>query len=476
MKFNKRKIEKIFAILIAVILLVSIYLNTYLLIKYNVLPFKFLLLYIFLVGLIPLAFIFFTVFKRPKLVVRIILYFLEFLYLIILFITFSYLNHTFNFLDNFTNGYDYETKNYYVLTKKDSSYEKITDIDNKKIAYVKNLDASIDKAVEELDKVVKLNHEEYEGYVELFDHLNNGEIDSLLINDGFYKMLSEEENPITSNSKILYKFSIKEKIEKIGNEVDVTKEVFTIYISGIGSYGNITDQGLSDVNMLLSINPQNYEILMLNIPRDYYIPLNGKNAKDKLTHSGVYGVQTSLKTVEDLLDIKINYYIKVNYGALIGLVDALEGVNVYSEYDFYSAEFNYKFNKGYNEVNGKQALDFVRTRKAFLGGDRVRGENQQAMIQAIINKATSPVILLKYDDILKSLESSFTTNISTDSIMNLIKLQLDKMPNWNIKTMALDGSDALEFTYTYPSQQLYVMIPNEDTIKEAKEALKRMNE
>ena len=274
------------------------------------------------------------------------------------------------------------------------------------------------------------------------------------------------------NVYIPFRFFIsnKEKVNEITKDVDVTKDVFNVYVSGIDSYGNVTDKTRSDVNIILSINPKTNKILMINIPRDYYVELDGTGQKDKLTHAGIYGVEMSTKTIENLLGIEINYYVKVNYNALINLVDALGGVDVYSKNDFTSG-LNYHFNVGYNHVNGDQALEFVRTRKAFLDGDRVRGENQQAMIQAVIKKACSASILIKYDDILKSLEDSFSTNISTDKIMSLINMQLDSMPSWNIESISLNGSDSYGFTYTYPTQELYVMIPNEETIDEAKNAL-----
>lgn len=469
----KRKAKTICLILLAIVLLISIYLNTFLLIKYNVLPMKYLLVYFGVVVLIPLISIFFTVFKRLKSVIKIILVVIEIIYIIVLFWVFSYLNNTFNFLNEFTNKYDYETKNYYILVLKDSNYQKINDLENKKIGYVQGLDKSVDKAIDDFDKKIKLEHEEFTTFTEVFESLYNNELDGILIIDSFYNLLSEEDETITEKTKIIYKFSIREPIDDISKNVDVTKEPFNIYISGIGTYGSVTDKGLSDVNMLISINPQTYQVLMLNIPRDYFVELDSIGQKDKLTHAGMYGVETSVKTIENLLGIEINYYIKVNYNALINLVDVLDGVDVYSEYDFYSAEFSYKFNKGYNHVNGKQALDFVRTRKAFIGGDRVRGENQQAMIQAILKKVLSKTILIKYNDILKVLENSFTTNISSDKIMSLVNMQLDKMPSWNITTISLDGSDSYEFTYTYPTQELYVMIPKEETIEDA---LKLLNE
>lgn len=471
-KRNKIKLRKIISIIIGVILLLSIYLNTYLLIKYNILPMKYLIIYFLLICLIPFTLIYLTIFRRLKNYLRRIFLGIEILYMIILFIVFFYLNQTFNFLDNFTSNFDYETKTYYVLTDNNSNYNKVDELNNKDIGYTNSLDRSVDNALKQLDKKIKLSHKEYDGITTLLDDLYGNNISSILMLDSFYNMLQEDENSnIASKTKIIYKFSIREKIENIEKDVDVTKETFNVYVSGIDTYGSVTEQTRSDVNIVMSINPKTHKILMINIPRDYYVTLANSKKEDKLTHAGIYGVQNSVKTIENLLDIDINYYVKVNYNALIDLVDALDGVSVYSKYTFRSYEYNYLFKEGYNDVNGKMALDFVRTRKAFLDGDRVRGENQQAMIEAIIKKANNASILLKYDDILKSLDGSFTTNISTNKIMNLVNAQLDKMPSWNISSISLNGSDSYNYTYTYPNQELYVMVPDEETINYAKEML-----
>ena len=470
---HKLKKLKIFSIIIGIILLLSVYLNSFLLIKYNVLPLKFLIIYFIIVGLIPFILVYLTNFKKMKRLPKNILLGIEIFYIVILFIVFFYLNSTFNFVENFTGNFDYETKNYYVLANKQASYKDIKDLKNKNIGYAKNLDTSIKHALEELEGKVRLNHKEYDGLSELLRALENNEIEAILLIDSFYQMLDESEDntKISNSTKIVYKFSIKEKIEDISKDVNVTKEAFNVYISAIDSYGNVTDKTRSDVNMVISVNPKTNKLVMINIPRDYFVELAGINEYDKLTHAGFYGVETSIKTIENLLDTEINYYAKVNYSALIGLVDALGGVDVYSEYDFTSGYYLVHFNKGYNHVNGEEALEFVRTRKAFLQGDRVRGENQQRMIEAIIKKASNPSILLKYDNILKSLDGSFATNISTENIMNLINFQLDKMPSWSTESMSLDGSDSYQITYTDKSRELYVMIPNEETVENAKLAL-----
>jgi len=468
---KSKKLMKIFYIVIAIFLLIAIYLDTFLILKYNVLPTKYLIVYSIIVGLIPMFLIFFTLFKKRNKKLKLVFGIIEIIYTIVLIIALYFLNNTFNFLDDFANRFDYETKNYYILVNNDNKYNSIKELKNKKIGYTAGLDENIDNALQEILKIVTLKEEKYDGYNEILEKLYNDEIESMLILQSNYDMLVENDFDISVKTKILYKFTVKEKTNKVGKEVNVLKENFNIYISGIDSYDSVTEKTRSDVNIVMSVNPKAHKILLINIPRDYYVELDGTGQKDKLTHAGVYGVEMSVKTIENLLDIDINYYVKVNYNALINLVDALDGVEVYSEYDFSSFEFHHKFKKGYNNVDGKLALDFVRTRKAFKDGDRVRGENQQRMIQALVKKACSASILLKYDKILKSLNGTFATNISTDDIMSIIKMQLDKMPTWSIETISLNGTDAYKTTYSTPNQELYVMVPDEQTIVEAKNKL-----
>ncbi len=468
---KKIKIDKIILSILSICLLVFIALNTYLIIRYDVLPLKYLAVYILLIIVIPLIICGFSILKKLKLTPKIIFGIIEIIYIVILIFAFKYLNSTFNFISDITSNYKYETKNYYVLVLKDSEYEEIKDLDNKKIGYNPSLDENVDLAIKNISKKIDFVKEEHVGYVEMFDALYKGNVDALMIIDSFYNILNEENSELDDKVKIIYKFTIKEKVNDIQKEVDVTKDTFNLYISGADGYEAITDKEKSDVNIIMNINPKTNKILMINIPRDYYVDLAGKNQKDKLTHAGLYGVETSVKTIENILDIDINYYVKVNYNALIKLVDALGGVDVYSSHNFTSG-FGYKFKVGYNNCTGDKALEFVRTRKAFLSGDRVRGENQQAMIEAIIKKAASPSILLKYNDILESLKGTFATNISDDKIMNLVKMQLDDMPSWNIKSISLDGSDGnSDVTYSYKGQNLYVMIPKEETIEAAKKAI-----
>ncbi len=466
------KISRFINIFIAILLVIAISGVSYLIIKNHVLPLKYLFVYFILFALVPLVLMYFSLFRKRKRWLKITVLILQIIYIIVLGGAFFYLDKTFDFVESFTQGFEYETKNYYILVLNNSEYNEIDNINNLTIGYTTNFDNNISKALAELDNKITITHQEYSGYNDLFNSLKNKEIQSILMIDSLYDMLKEENDPIINETKILEKMVIKERVnENIGEHVSVTEEPFILYVSGMDAYGNITDKNRSDVNIVISVNPKTHKVLMVNIPRDYYVDLAGYNAKDKLTHAGIYGIDTSIKTVENILDIKINYYVKVNYNALIKVVDALGGVDVYSNYDFHSTELFYSFHKGYNKVNGKQALDFVRTRKAFQDGDRVRGENQEAMIKAIIDKALSPSILIKYDAILKSLEGSFATNMSSENIMSLINMQLDKMPNWEITSMSVTGSDGSGITYSIPQMELYVMIPDTKSITDAKIAI-----
>ncbi len=218
----------------------------------------------------------------------------------------------------------------------------------------------------------------------------------------------------------------------------------------------------SDVNMLVTIDPNNNEILLTNIPRDYYVNLGTINEMDKITHSGVIGIDESLKTVEQLLDTNIDYYLRVNFNSLASFVDAIEGINVYSEVSFIAEGMN--VNYGYNYMNGEEALLYSRIRTIFATGDIQRGENQQQVIEAIINKLTTTSILFdNYEEILESLSNTMQTNMSKDSVISFINYQLDEMPSWQINKYTLTGISSYEKVYSMPGD-IYVMLPDNKTV------------
>ena len=438
----------------------------------NIVPLKYLILLFVIFVLYDIG-LFFLLFKKLK-IKNIIGYILGGILVVIMGVLFYYLNITMGFFKGFGSN-KYKEENYLFLVLNDSSFESLNDLSN--VAYTSNELSNIGEALNKLNEEITIENIKYDDSITMFTDLIDKKIDSVLIEESAMSIIYEQNEEYNGMFKIIYTINIKTEIE-IMKEADVTNQTFTVYISGIDSYGSIATVSRSDVNIVATINPKTKQILLISVPRDYYVQLRGTTGyKDKLTHAGLYGVETSVGTLEDLLSTDINYYARVNFSSLENIVDALGGVDVYSKYSFTSSKATggtYYFSKGYNHMNGKQALAFSRERKALPGGDRARGINQQAVIDGIIRKATSPAIITGYSKILNSLKGTFQTNMSDNDIQKLIKMQLDDMAKWNITSYSLDGSDGSEYTYSYPNQLLYVMVPDEDTVTEAQELIDKV--
>lgn len=442
--------------------------------KYDILPLKFFLPAIGIISVLTIALEFFMLKKRIKKKIKVVASVFAIILTIALSFVLFYLGKTFKFLNALKdNGYVIE--NYEVIVLDNDKYSSINELENKKLGYYKNETSQIEEALEKLKSVITTENVDYDNYDELVDKLLNEEVDSIIIEESYHGIIDETNEEFSKKTKVLYKIEVEKKSEVTVKNVNVKKETFNIYISGIDTYGRISSVSRSDVNIIATINPTTHQILLTTIPRDYYVQLDGTTGlKDKLTHAGIYGIDKSVKTIENLLDIEINYYMKVNFSSLENIVDALGGIDVYSEYTF-TGSFGTSFKKGYNKLNGSQALDFARTRKAFAGGDRTRGQNQEAIIHGIINKACSKEILMRYTSLLDSLSGTFQTNMSIDQITDIIKKQIDEMASWNVTSISLDGTGASEYTYSYSGQKLYVMIPNEETILNAKQKIEAVS-
>lgn len=383
-----------------------------------------------------------------------------------------YFINTFNFLGIVTKS-GYKIQNYSVIVLKESSYDKIQDISGKKLGYLDSNDEGIKLALENITKEVTTSQISKSDVVTLSNELFSNDLQAIMIENSYKEMLNDEVEEFANKTKVIFEFSIKIKVDETSKSVkSITKDPFNVYISGIDTYGDISSVSRSDVNIIVTVNPNTNQVLLTNIPRDYYVTLAGTSSKDKLTHAGMYGIEKSVKTIEDILDIDINYYVKVNFTSLQEIIDALGGVTVYSKYSFTSYIDNYYFKEGYNNMNGAQALAFARERKSFAEGDIMRGKNQQAVIEAIIRKASSPSIIYKYNSILNSLNGKFQTNMSTDEILELVKFQLSKNPNWNVTSITLNGVGSSEYTYSAGNQKLSVLIPDISTIDNAKSLIK----
>ena len=262
--------------------------------------------------------------------------------------------------------------------------------------------------------------------------------------------------------------------KKAEDAVDVTSKPFNIYISGMDTTGKITEEARSDVNMIITVNPKTHKVLMTSIPRDYLVELqNGE--KDQLTHTGLMGIDETTSDVEDLLGIKINYYVKVNYNTLKDLVNSIGGITINSDKAFISYIGKYRFVEGENQLDGAKALAYARERHAYSDGDNHRVRNQQEVLKAIVKKLTgSTTLLTRYNKILKYLAPTMEMNLTRAEVKALVKFQLGKNPKWKFESNSLEGFDAFSTVYSAGNQQLYVMKPDEESIKKARQKIKEI--
>ena len=230
--------------------------------------------------------------------------------------------------------------------------------------------------------------------------------------------------------------------ENSKHSIDPTKDSFNLYITGIDQFEGDkgTDLERSDVNMIVTVNPVTKKILLTSIPRDAYIKLHTAKQMDKLTHTGVYGVDETLRTVEENFDVKLDYYVKMNFSGARNIITAMDGIKVYSPYEFDSYLMGYHYDKGWNTLSGKEALYFARERHAFEGKDSIRVENQQRVVKAVIKKMTSsPSLLLDYGVIMNEAGDNLHTDMSYKEISDLVKMQLTDLSSWDIETQKLEG-------------------------------------
>ena len=257
----------------------------------------------------------------------------------------------------------------------------------------------------------------------------------------------------------------------------ITKEPFVVYLSGVDTRGDLTDKARSDVNIIAAVNPVTKQVVLINTPRDYYVDLAGTNSKDKLTHAGLYGVQTSMDTLGNLYGVDVQHYIRINFAGFINIIDALGGVDVYSDQAFTSVGSpGYydptTFVEGWNHLDGKAALAFARERHAFASGDIQRGINQMKVIDAMLNKIKSPALLMGFTKILDAVSDSFVTSLSQNQISALVRMQLSDFAEWNIERYTVTGtSGSSTKCYSAKGQKLYVMKPDENSVAKAKEMI-----
>lgn len=450
------------------ITIISLLVSSYLIIELkniNILPNKYLIIISIILLLLNTIGIITLLLKNKwiKIITTII-------YIILLLLNITglyYINNTKNFFKNGFNNNNLEIKKYNVLVLKTSKYQKIEELTN--IGYLDNVIES--KAY--LNQIDIKEKQEYKTIYTLYEDLINKKIQSIILDESYIDLLETDYKDILENTRIIYSFDITKEI----NNKEQTKELkpINIYISGSDSRsGLIESSSRTDVNMIMTINPKERKILLTSIPRDYYVRLHGTSGyKDKLTHSGIYGIEMSKHTLEDLFNIKIDYVVKVGFQSVIDIVDLIGGIDIISDSTFTThckdggAEQTY-IKEGLNHLTGPQALSYARERYAYIEGDNHRIQNQQQVLEAIITSSfKNKNIIIKYKEFLESFKNLYRTDIPDTLIKEYIKNQLDNNKPWKIEKQVVKGTGSSNITYSMPGRYLYVMIPNNKSVEKA---------
>lgn len=408
-----------------------------------------------------------------------------------------YISKASGLLGNVTDFGNETTTTVQVIALKDSGIQSEKDLEGKTVGSLKSISlASTQALIQDLSgKGVTFQDKQYDNIQGMVNGLYDKEVPAIILNDAYRGNINDLEDEKFRNfgtdTQVVYTYTYKTENKSTTNSVDdITKNPFTVLISGVDSRDGFAESSRSDVNMLATINPVTRTVLLTSIPRDYYVTTvcdegagcqNG--AKDKLTHTGLHGTETTKKTIESLLGIDINYTAKVNFTSVVNLVDALGGIDVdvkpgLAVDHFYTNDYfgtDYGVTEGINHLNGQAALCYARERYAYQDGDRQRVKNQQEVLMAIVKKATSPSVIGNYPALMDALSGAFQTDLSQDEIQSLIQFQLKEMPDWQFITYSLDGQGSTEFCAEL-GNNASVMIPDNETVVTAKKRIEAVIE
>lgn len=375
---------------------------------------------------------------------------------------------------------------------------------------------NVRSALSELRELLgSVKTEEYDTMVDMVRALYDGSVGAMILNEAYVKILEDLDDygTFSEDTRVLYEIEVEEgsaAVVPIGTPkpvsgepdnpddpeqtaepdveigeydaeienfvpVNVTKEPFIVYLSGSDTRSRTLTTSLSDVNILVVVNPNTRQILLVNTPRDYYVanPAGG-GAMDKLTHCGIYGIGCSVGALSNLYHMPVNYYAQINFTGFETLINAIGGITVHSDYAFTMSHGQYPVVQGENHFNGIEAVGYVRERYSFSTGDRQRGKNQMAVLTAVIEKMSKGTIILHHTEILNSLQGMFVTNLSADEISSLVKLQLSDGTDWSIRTFAVKGYDSGGYTYSMPGYVAYYMEENSASIRQAAKLMQRV--
>ena len=478
------KVIKIVGLLVCSIQLLFSIVATVYVIRLKLVPTSYIVTVDILLFVLLALFVFMQKWPVPGIIAT----FLSVIVSTILVIACFYIKFTYSKLHDMS-GVDTKVDNVNVYVRVEDPAQEITDTNGYVFGILTTLDRNntdnIRKDIEGL-----LGHPidiiEFESVQELVLGLYYNQTQAIILNDAYMSFITGTEGFEDTESKIrsIYNKNYESKITEEEKNDDYLKSegrVFTILLCGVDTRGSSITNSNSDTNILMTINRDTHQILMISTPRDYYVPLSiSGGVKDKLTHSGAYGVDVTMDTLEMLYGVNVEDYIRINFDGFIDVIDALGGISVYSDCDFVAFDNDvtnlgdYPFHQGYNEVDGAHALLFARERHAFAEGDRQRGKNQMAVIEAMIDKALSPQILKNYTNIWNEVSDCVVTSMEYDEIADFVKTQLSEGTKWDIQKYSVTGFDLMTTAYSTGSAQVYVMDPDMETVNQAKEYLKQI--
>lgn len=482
-KKNKRPISKFMTIF----MIVSLALLIFQIIKLNLLPSKLIVLVSLVMIILCLIILLILHFKAKKFLPRILAGFVALCMCVGLAYGNYFIYKTDNTFDVVTSLADSKATMTSIVVLKSSSIKKESGLKGKKIGTILDMDKKPTKRMlDDLNKDnIKYTTKDYSNLDELMEAFYSGEVDAICLNEKYRDILHETQAYFTfqTDTRIIHQNVHYTKVEKSDNLSDpvndISKDAFTVLVSGNDSYGTLQDSNTrSDANLLLTVNPKTGTILMTSIPRDYYVELVCPDDEtestcpvesyDKLTHSGLMGVKSTEKTIEKALGIKINYNVRINFSSVVNLVDALDGIDLDikkgEEVDIFYVNSQPGLSVGKHHVDGETALAFARERHAYADGDNQRVRNQQKVFKAIFKRIVSPKMITNYGKFMDALAVAFDTNLSGDEISKFVKYELNNMPDWKIESYAIVAEP--DYQFCYQSQSYASVVQQNDIMNE----------
>ena len=488
---KENKVYKVIAILLSIVMIVLMAFFAYQLIKMDILPQNLFIPVILVFVLISLILILWINLMAHGVVSKVFAMIFVLLYTVSMGIGKFYVYKTDGFMQKVTDHKIGDVKNTVsIIVMDDSNIKDLSSLKGKKVGRLNNVDkVGTNKLLKSVKKKKGSNYfktKKFDGALSEVEALYNGEIDAMILNESYRGNVTsvEEYEHFSTETRVVYSTSYYTTKKNDSLVVsDITKNPFTILISGNDTTGDVSELSRSDVNMLVTINPKTSTILLTSMSRDTYVETvcdaDGDTAcpegqMDKITHTGIYGLNTTRQTVEKFYDLKVNYSFRVNFTSVIDVVDALDGIDLNVEEgeqcDLFWANMKPGLPVGMHHVDGETALAFARERKAYVDGDYQRVRNQQKVLQAIINRAISSSVLVNYTSFINSLESAFETNMTYDEITDLIKYELQAKPDWKFETYQISGLGD-ELMCASLGQAASVQVPDLNTVRIAREKI-----